>query len=545
MKKTQTEKLRNLYSRAWKRLQFIPGVRGLGIGERGWRIYVEAGLKADARRLPLAIAGFPAEIIPQHTTFLCYGNDFQKSLQPGVEIASKGFDPGSLGCFARLTADHKTIVLLSVSHVLYGDIASLGGSGDGNACGQASVCCCCCCKSHVIGNNRGNGNKAFNNVQVDVDDPNVPGTPKTFHGSEFDCGAAVLNASRPYTNQSQYYGMITGTPPAGTFGVSAGDPVEKVGSTTGHTTGKICEFKFKSAKYTSSGKPVPSILWPLPGQGTIVDESTAGSQATINQFMVIPDPDPTNASRKTYFAQGGDSGAVVVNNAKQVIGIVTRVKPLDDEVVAAMNPLLTSPLPPHAGNLGVVSPIGGILSALGVEIIDNMQGTVTTAGPTLTVPDDVLQHREKVLAMERRLQGLEREIREKALGRAVLERIKEHRPELTRLIEHRRAVNVAWHRCHGPAYAAHCLRSFEDQRYEVPSEADGVTPLELIQRMARVLTAHGSERLRHDVTHYELLALDLIAGCSSVWQLVDRIRELDSVVSADEVEVSAHSDARE
>lgn len=543
--------LQAVHSRVWTWLQSIPGIVGLGIGMNGWRVYVESGFDGNhydsLPRIPQEIAGFPAEIVFKQVSFACYGNDFQATLQPGVEIASKGQEGGTLGCFARVTGTSNTIVLLTNSHVLYGDIHDLGGSGDGNECGQPSVSCCCCCSSHVIGKNRGNGFNAFNQVSVHVTHPKLAAADQNQSGSEIDCAAAVLNASRPYTNESQYYGMITGAPPAGSLGVSAGDAVEKVGSTTGHSKGTICEFAFTTATYTSGGSgAIPSILLPLTvGGGASVQENFSGARGNINQLIVIPDPNPANPSLKTFFVQAGDSGSVVVNSAKQVIGILTRKAPLDKDMVDYLNQFTKNPLPPHAGDLGIVCPIGKVLTSLGIEIVANIKGTVTTAGSVLTAPDEVLQHRERVLAMERKFQGLEREIRGKALGKEVLDRIKEHRPELTRLIEHRRAVKLAWHRCQGPAYAAHCMRSFEDQRYVVPSQIDGVTPLELIKRMARVLKTHGSERLQHDVAHYEPLALDLIAECSSVWHLVDRIRGFDPIASGEKLEVSTHSGVTE
>jgi len=524
------DKLRSLYSGVWDRLRSLPGVAGLGIGTKGWRIYVEPALtdfRCEKRyRLPSRIAGFPAEVVEKQTSFLCYGNDFQATLKPGLEIASKGQEGGSLGCFARDRSNTNTIVLISNSHVLYGDIADMGGSGNGNDCGQPSVSCCCCCTSHVIGQNRGNGANAFNRVHVHVTHPQLPASDQEQSGSEIDCAAAILNNNRPYTNQSEFYGMIAGAPASG-LGVSAGDAVQKVGSTTGYTTGTLLEFTF-NATYVSGGSgTVPSILLPLTvGGGRTVEESFSGARGNINQFVVVPDPDPQNASRKTFFVRPGDSGSVVINSARQVIGLVTRMVQLDQEMIDYLNAFLTHPLPPHAGNLGVVCPIGKVLDSLGVEIVNNMQGTAPSAGAVLEVPDELLQRREKVIALERTLQDLEQEIRQKPLGRKVLDKIKEHRPEAARLVEQNRAVKVAWHRCQGPAYAAHCLHSFEDRGYKVPPEVNGVSVFDLVQRMAQVLKTYGSDRLRVDIQDHEQLACEWISGCDSVWQLVDRVRRL-------------------
>ena len=540
------DRLRTLHAQVWTWLQSVPGIAGLGIGVNGWRVYVESGFHAphgDASGcIPREIASFPTEIVLRQPSFLCYGNDFQATLKPGIEIASKGQEGGSLGCFARVKTSPNIIVLLSNSHVLYGDIADFGGSGADVECGQPSVSCCCCCTSHVIGKNRGNGSNAFGRkVGVHVTHPQLAVADQDQSGWEFDCGAAVLNGSRPYTNQSDY-GMITGAPASG-FGVSAGDAVEKVGSTTGHTTGTICEFTF-NATYTSGGSgTIPSILSPLTvggGKGNIQD-NFSGAKGNINQFWVIPDPLPGNPSQKTYFVQEGDSGSVVVNSSKQVIGLLTRKITLDQGKIDFLNPFLTQPLPAHAGDLGVVSPIGKVLDSLGIEIVNNMQGTVTTAGPVLEVPDEVVQECERVMALERTLQGLEFEIRRKAMGREVVDKIGKHRPEAAGLVERNRAVKVAWHRGQGPAYAAHCLHSFQDQGYVIPSQVNGITPRELVRRMAQVLKTHGSEGLQSDIREYEQLALEWIEGCNSVWQLVDRLRKWEPAGGTNDVEVTAEA----
>jgi hypothetical protein len=536
------DELQTLHSGVWTWLQSIPGIVGLGIGVNAWRVYVEnesgTNRAYSLARIPQQIHGFPTEIVLKQVSFSCYGNDFQSTLKPGIQIAAKGQGEGSLGCFARLTAAPNTIVVLSNRHVLYGDVADFGSSGDGNDCGQPSVSCCCCCASHVIGENRGNGVNGFNSVVVKVTHPQSSGT---FAGSEIDCAVAVLNSKRPYTNQADSYEMIQGTPASG-LGVSAGDPVQKVGSTTGYTKGTILQFN-TTAVYQSGGSgTVPNILWPYPIVGDDITENAAGARGNINQFLVLPDADASNPSLKTQFAASGDSGSVVVNSDKQVIGLIDRtIRILNQNGADFLNQFLTTPLPPHAGTLGVVCPIGKVLSSLGIEIVNNMQGTVTSSGAMLEVPDEVLQERERVLTLERTLQSLEREIRQQALGRTVLDKIQEHRPEAARLVERNRAVKVAWHRCQGPAYAAHCLHSFQDKQYRIPSQVNGVTPWELVQRMAGVLKTYGSERLQNDIRDYEWLAREWIEGCNSVWQLVDRLRKLESVgdMDQDKVEVTA------
>jgi hypothetical protein len=528
--------LLRMHPQVWKRVRTIPGVCGLGIGLRddgradvGWRIYVDGpatrSVPDEGCAIPREIAGFPTEVIRKQSSFACYGDSFEGKLKPGIQVTRKGNagGGGTLGCFARVVGQPKKIVLLSNSHVLYGP-----GAGADTKIGQPDVSCCCC---HVIGKNLGNGKNAFNEVEVNVTSPSLHQTK----GSEIDCAAAVLNNKRPFTNESEFYGMITGTPPAGTLGVSAGDSVEKVGSATGHTTGKIVEFN-TVATYLSGGTgTVAPILFPIafvaPGAASV------GAKTMINQFVVVPDPDPANPSDPTFFGDEGDSGAVVVNSAtKQVIGMLTHVILMSPTTNSFFQPFITTPFPPHVGSLGMVSPIGPALASLGIEIVNNMFGTVTTSGPVLEVPPGLQRRREEVIALDATLRDLEREMRQKKLGQEILKKIAEHRPEVTARFHDTRAVMDAWRHGQGPTFSVHCVRSFKDHHYLIPSEVNGVTPVALAKKMARVFKTCGSDRLRSDIEDYESLVLEWIAGCNSVWQLVDRMRKLDSVAEVNEVE---------
>jgi hypothetical protein len=534
--------LLRLHSQVWKRLRRIPGVCGLGIGlsddgreshtDVGWRIYVDGPATPsgpdEACAIPREIAGFPTEVIRKQSSFACYGNSFEDKLKPGIQVTRKGTEGGgTLGCFARVVGQPNKIVLLSCSHVLYGPSA-----GADHKIGQPDVSCCCC---HVIGKNRGDRKNNFNKVSVRVSHPSMP-SDEIWDGSEIDCAAALVNNKRPFTNESEFYGMITGAPPAGTLGASAGDSVEKVGSETGHTKGKIVEFTTVST-YLSGGTgtvdPIlffKSLLSP--------DAASTGAQAMINQLVVIPDPDPANPSLPTDFGAPGDSGAVVINSAtKQVIGMLNHVIGMSPRTRREFEPFMkTPPFPPHVGSLGIVSPIGPALASLGVEIVNNMFGTVTTSGPVLEVPPGVQRRREEVIALDATLRDLESEMRQKKLGQEILKKIAEHRPEVTARFHDTRAVMDAWRHGQGPTFSVHCVRSFKDHHYLIPSEVNGVTPVALAKKMARVFKTYGSDRLRSDIEDYESLVLEWIAGCNSVWQLVDRMRKLDSVAEVNEVE---------
>ncbi|MDQ3691222.1 MAG: hypothetical protein M3406_14550 [Chloroflexota bacterium] len=449
---------------------------------------------------------------------MSYGNDYQEELRPGIQIASKvAKEGGTLGCFARLTGDPSKIVILSNSHVLYGDVASLGSSGDGSDVGQPSVSCCLCCACRVVAENR---KSAFSEVTVNVTSPFV----ETATGTEIDCAIALINKKRPYTN-SALYGMITGTPTNG-MGVAGNDAVEMVGSTSGLSKGKVLLFK-TVATYEGSGTSVPDILLPKQVSGSAFEEESAGIPLpSINQMWILPDPDPADPNRPTHFCGHGDSGSVLVNSARQVVGIVSRASRVTDEKRAILNELLVSPLPPHAGTLGIASAIAPVLRILGIEIVNNMHGTVTSAGASIEELREAEAEREAEKVLQRTLRDLEAEVRSKALGAVAMAALDRHRDEVIRLVNTHRRVAVTWRRNSGPAWAAHCLHSVRDHDYVIPQSVDGVTPDMLIERMAAVLRRFGSAELRADLSAYQGIALDWVVDCTSVWQLVDRMRML-------------------
>lgn len=453
---------------------------------------------------------------------MSYGNDYQETLHPGILIESKvSPQGGTLGCFAHLAGDPSKIVMLSNSHVLYADVASFGASGDGADVGQPSTTCCLCCICRVVGTNH---RAAFKHVRVNITSP--PAWAGVRNGSEIDCAIALVNKKRPYTNAT-LYGMITGTPAAG-LGVSANDPVEMVGSTTGRSKGKVLRFK-TVATYQGTGVSIPDLLLPIEMQGTVIEEEQAGVFPSINQMLILPDADPADATRRMHFCSFGDSGAVLVNAARQVVGIVTRAWPLSDGGRAQLNPLLDAPLPPHAGTLGVVSPIGPVLSALGIVIANNMSGTVTSAGESIDESRRAAAERDDERALQRTLRELDAEVRAKALGAAAMAALDRHRAEVMRLVKTQRQVAATWRRHGGPAFAAHCLHSIRDHDYVIPESVDGVTAVVLMQRMATILRRFGSAQLRADIDAYESQAYAWVEGCTSIWQLVERLRGLETL----------------
>jgi hypothetical protein len=452
---------------------------------------------------------------------MSYGEDWQKELKPGILITSNvSSGGGTLGCFARLVSDPAKIVILSNSHVLFSDVASLGGTGVGAKVGQPSVSCCCC---KVVANNL---TYDFNQKTVTVTSPTE--FAGNYTGTVIDCAIAKLNSKRPYTNEA-LYGMIMGTPASGSLGVVGGDHVDMVGSSSGWQKGTVLDFTLK-AKF-DSGNPVPSILWPAELSGPALDENFAGIPLpSILQLLILPDADPADPNRKMHFCTFGDSGSVIVNKDKLVVGIISRAMVVSDELRTILNKVLTTPLPPHAGTIGIASPIMTVISALKIRIDANMKGTAPSAGLAID-PESLEAERESESKTQEVLRSLDDEVRKAPSGREALEAVDRHRSEVLKLLHRQRRVTLAWHRNHGPAFVAHGLHSVGNPDYVIPDAIDGVTPVQLMQRMATVLRKYGSAGLVADVDANETAVCEWINGCTSIWQLVDRMRRQERALS--------------
>ena len=399
---------------------------------------------------------------------MSFGEDLRSTLVPGIKIESESKETGTLGCFARLKSDNSA-VLLSARHVLF---AKKRRKLD---VGQPDISCSWCCKCHVIGETVGDGRNGVNHVDVEFVDP-VDG-PGTDDGSEIDCAIARLKRNRPFSNEIFRIGMIAGTPPPGDFGVVVGSEVEKTGSGTGHTKGVILKTPFTTQNY-KNGPPIPEFLIAFGG----TEDKEVDAPKTVNQFFIMPKPGFPK------FADDGDSGAVVVNSKKQVIGLITTVHEVTPNTRKLFN------LPAEVQVLGKANPIHQVLTALNIEIPANFSGTKITHAELIDLKNDSPFEDEERL--QEQIAALRLELEAMPLGKVLLREMDTHRREVVKLVNGNRRVGVTWHRHRGPAFAAHCLKSFKEPNHVVPTEIEGITRSCMLKDMAEVLKAHGSGPLR-------------------------------------------------
>ena len=124
----------------------------------------------------------------------------------------------------------------------------------------------------------------------------------------------------------------------------------------------------------------------------------------------------------------------------------------------------------------------------------------------------------------RKLEYFEDELNASASGRAILGVIRSHVDEVNHLVNHNRAVMVAWQRNHGPSFLASAMDSGFNDRTPIRKEIDGVTLERLLLRMADALQQSGSRELAATVGRYASPVLAAAWECASLSDVFAQIR---------------------
>jgi len=287
-------------------LKKIPGVVGVGIGfketegkrtkEVSFRVYVTKKKNpkdiAPAEMVPKTIKGFPTDVIELESTQTIEDDSRYRPVKGGIQIGNGSGSVGTLGCLAKLDSDGSWVAL-SNHHVMMSGDKELS---DHVKIGQPDYSSCCCCSCGEIGE--------VTNASI---------------GGLVDCAIAKLNSGVTSVNEINGIGPVRGVATA-----VLGEPVRKVGRTTGLTTGEIVDIAY-------------------------VTTSTA-SHSFTSQIKIDPAPDVPK------FSNNGDSGSAIVNSDDKVVGLL------------------------WGGNTGhgVASHINNVTSAMGITI-QAAAGTPETA----------------------------------------------------------------------------------------------------------------------------------------------------------------------
>lgn len=479
----------------------LPNVLAVGFGmketagafteELSYRVYVshkadEAALGAGI--IPKTIGGLRTDVLtplPIKLSLDVCGNERRtlskhRPLKAGIAISTDSDTNGTLGWFGTLDADGSPI-LLTNKHVLYDATNEVTSEAKRTAqprLGSVSHCCCCECGSdNVIGETiigiRNVGDPIGNAVDAAI--------------ARIDAASAAGRQLRISNDAGPEVLTVSGTAQA-----VVGELVRKIGARSGYTRGRVAHVgDVVTAEPDDPGGP--------PGSKIAI---------RVGQIIVIPSDDESyelmdGGTCKRAFANDGDSGSVVLNADDEIVGLLYAMDQHGYSIKIGLANNIQNVLDTLSANgfaiTLAVSPVGG-----GVRDAQR-----SAALPVALNSDPGWFERARDLNRGSLLHWL----------------VERHQHEVLRLINHKRAVTVAWQRNKGPAFVAAIARSGRTARYRIPHEIEGVRRGALLDAMERALLKHGSDDLKRDMARHREDALRIAEQGQTVAQLAELLKE--------------------
>jgi len=502
-------------ARARAELLKKPGALGVCLGykqragvvtdERSWVVFVRQKKAlaelAPADVVPRELFGIPTDVLtaPPIRKLACPNHDKFEILEGGLSISNlkrytatgslAGDEFGTLGFFGTLnsSSSRDNIVGLSNNHV----IAANGAARDdlfyqprrvGSTLAREDM--------HPIGKIENVG-KRGNHTYNYAGDP--AGSPTSFW-----VDAATIHINTDFssccnTNKGVKFrnlihdlrlsplgnGAIDGIARVRDIDVASATPdykVYKAGETTGWTTGKLFTAKLD---------------YEDPVDGTRYDT-----------LLVITNATP-NCGGGTAFAGGGDSGSVIVNSDRKIIGL------LIGELMGL-------------GGYYVGCHIHPVSDYLGITMLSSTHLAGAEAGGAMLEREVGLADADPDMV---RALALRDEIVSSERGRRYHDLVMQHRPEVVHLVNHVRPVTVAWHRIHGPDFLGHVVHASRHAHHKVPRELQGVTRDEALTRILQTLAQHGSASLRAAIEQHRDEVQDLFVQVDDIEALAEEVRD--------------------
>ncbi len=356
---------------------------------------------------------------------------------------------------------------------------------------------------------------------------------------------AKLNGKRPFIQKLPGIGpdkngrnedLIVGMADEVTVGgiktaVLCGETVRKLGRTTGVTEGKVVSI---NASHRST-HPITQEFVDYDRQ--IIIEPTKGGIL--------------DGSRFKNFGTSGDSGAVVINEWNQVVGLLHAANSLDRDLWAALGSTCSgATLNTRVGLYGSAAPIHAVVDLMKIDIIKSpgINTSSTPSGPTPpalptpsgpVIPTGALVPGMGVVRLPLAAADLLRSavldevinnLFASPLGRKILELYELHGPQARDLLDHDRRAKIAWHRNHGPAFAAKLLANMESLDQPIPQQIEGLPLDEMMRRVCDVFVSRGTPDFAAAGERYLPIAFDLLRGATTIREALDRVRAYEGAV---------------
>jgi hypothetical protein len=495
-----------------------PGVLGVGFGykvrngvitsEHSWVVFVRQKRPlselAPDDVIPRELHGLATDVLPAPTLrrLQCEIRDTFDILVGGILISNLkrmdangspvGDELGTLGFFGTLnnSSSRDNIVGLTNNHVLAANGAAVGDTVyQPKATGVSPTLNIAAADKHPIGKiehlgKQGNhryqysGDPAAKDYYIDASSFRVNTNFSSCCGKNkgVKFGNLVHNLSQTALGSGTIEGIdrITAQIQAATPGEYK---VYKAGEHTGWTTGKVFAAEFD---------------WN--------DPNVVGKH--YGTSIIIQDLGP-NCGGGTKFAIGGDSGAVVVNNQRKVVGLL----------------------------IGELDGLGGLYAACHIEPVLNYLGVTMVSTQHLAGADAHATSLDSELALEAAdpsvalAATLRDNIVNSERGQFYHALALQHLQEVTHLVNRVRPVTVSWHRLHGPDFLAHMLNASRHADHVVPRELLGIERGAAFDQIIDVLARHGSAGLRAAIEAHRDEVRTLLDGADDISTLAACVRK--------------------
>jgi hypothetical protein len=403
-----------------------------------------------AQRIPPAIQGLKTDVVECGHT---HPQISDAVLEGGMAAMRRDLGCGTIGCLAWTTDSEPREVLLTNAHVLLGYPPIVKKEGDDFYYPRPALEWSSCCSNAIATGMPGRWRLGSLSNPSDV--------------PLLDAAIALLKAG------VRWKAEITG------MGDAPGSSMVVKGTHT-LTEAEITENRYVVAKYGNTTKQTTgyvrafdaTVKWGL---------TKAPEVPELHRQLVIQN---MNAGRS--MSAKGDSGSVVVNADREVVGLlwggsglVGYANPIDEVEKQLKITIATASSP------GIINTVSEGPKALAMRI-----GAMTAADYTLAGGVGLLSRPRPRLF-------------ETGPGRKYLELFGTHRDEVLGLINTNRRVAVVWHRSGGPGILRALGEGAVAPERPLPTVVvPGIPLADSVERILAVLTTHGSPALRRDVERF-------------------------------------------
>lgn len=518
---------------AMQQLMKIPGVVRVGYGikqtagqitgEHAYRVYVARKRPLDdippAERIPSQIDGVATDVLPADvrrpmtkTPSIAAGDKISRYI-PNDSQAS-----GTLGAIVRLgTAADRYI--LTNQHVL-DDTSNLFDGAYDVYDPHIKTCAGIHCNNPVAQISASSGVREMR--------------PETDGNSYFvDCALAKIGTDVTATNRLPDIGALDQG--ARDLSLETGTPnvsVHKHGARSGTTVGTVIEWHV----HNGPNEEFPYVeswelrVHPAPGaafNGSWTLDPDEDQTAKLANFSGSPVTATitTDGDTKTLHASGmimaneGDSGSIVVDDQRRVVGL------LWGSYTVAFDVLIDDRQDRVFVPLGdaTVAYFFPVCHALGLDPQSAVIPPAATSAGAALVREEWPDPRDA--GNDHALRGLEALAASTPAGRRLIALLGAHYAELANLVHHRRRVTVTWHRIRGPAIVAAALHALRGRDAPLPGASSGVRLVDALVRLRAALIAEGSPALVAAIEAETDTILRVAERATSVPALLEALRD--------------------